>query len=339
MIQFLKNVSLKPYNTFGIDQKASKFCEITTTQDLISLVKGGSLTGQPLLVLGGGSNLLLTKDFDGLVLKNGIKGIEVVEETGAYVRVKVGAGENWHAFVMYALDHNWAGIENLALIPGTVGAAPMQNIGAYGVEIKEVFHSLEAVDLSTGSLRVFDKAACDFGYRESIFKKELKDKYVITSVIFQLNKQPTFNTSYGAIADTLSEMGVQELSIRAIADAVISIRQSKLPDPAQIGNSGSFFKNPVVHKSLYASIKSEFPNVPGYPVSEDEIKIPAAWLIEQAGWKGYRSGQIGVHQRQPLVLVNYGGGKGQDILALARQIQKSVKDRFGVILNPEVNII
>ncbi len=339
MIQFLKNVSLKPYNTFGIDQKASNFCEITTTQDLISLVKEGSIADRPFLVLGGGSNILLTKDFDGLVLKNGIKGIEVVEETGAYVRVKVGAGENWHEFVMYALDHHWAGVENLALIPGTVGAAPMQNIGAYGVEIKEVFHSLEAVDLSNGSLRVFDKAECAFGYRESVFKKELKDKYVITSVIFQLNKQPNYNTSYGAIADTLSEMGVQELSIRAIAEAVISIRQSKLPDPAEIGNSGSFFKNPVVHKSLHASIKSEFSNVPGYPVSEDEIKIPAAWLIEQAGWKGYRSGQIGVHQRQPLVLVNYGGGKGQDILALAKEIQKSVKEKFGVLLNPEVNII
>ena len=338
MTEFKQNISLKPFNTFGIEAKAATFFEFTSLNELKEALLSRA-ADQELLILGGGSNLLLTQDFAGLVLKNGLKGISLEREDDGHVWVRAMAGENWHEFVMHCIDQGWAGIENLSLIPGTVGAAPMQNIGAYGVEIKQVFESLEAVEIATGEVHTFDNATCEFGYRESIFKKAAKGQYVIASVLFRLNKAPKFNTSYGAIQDTLKEMGVEELTIRAVSDAVIHIRQSKLPDPAEIGNAGSFFKNPTVDKIDYEGLRAEFPSIPGYKQPEDRVKIPAAWLIEQAGWKGKTFDQIGVHKKQPLVLVNYGEGKGADIKELAFKVRDSVAEKFGIELTPEVNII
>ena len=338
MTQFQENVSLQPYNTFGIEVKAATFFEFTTEQALIEALQQRDKS-QPLLILGGGSNMLLTQDFAGLVLKNGLKGISLQKEDDAHIWVRVMAGENWHQFVLHCIDQGWAGVENLSLIPGTVGAAPMQNIGAYGVEIKSVFESLQAVEIATGQVHEFDNDTCEFGYRESIFKKAAKGKYIITSVLFRLNKDPEFNTSYGAIQDTLQEMGVEQLSIKAVSDAVIKIRQSKLPDPAEIGNAGSFFKNPTIDGIDYEGLKAEFPNIPGYKQPHNQVKVPAAWLIDQAGWKGKTFGKIGVHKNQPLVLVNYGGGQGADIRDLAYRVRASVAEKFGIELTPEVNII
>ncbi|MFY0592284.1 UDP-N-acetylmuramate dehydrogenase [Roseivirga sp.] len=337
MTSFKEDVSLKPYNTFGIEAKAKRFIAFHTVTKLQSaLAEQGS---DALLVLGGGSNVLLTQDFQGLVLKNELKGIEVVEENEEHIFVKVAAGENWHEFVLHCISQQWAGVENLSLIPGTVGAAPMQNIGAYGVEIRQVFESLEALEIATGVLKTFNNKECEFGYRESVFKKALKGKFIITSVVFKLNKEASFNTSYGAIQTTLDELGVTEISIKAISDAVIHIRQSKLPDPAEIGNAGSFFKNPEIDKIDYEGLKATFLNIPSYALPSGMVKIPAAWLIEQAGWKGKTFGEIGVHKNQPLVLVNYGNGKGLDLKDLAFKIQQSVSDKFGILLTPEVNII
>lgn len=337
MIELQEQISLKEFNTFGLDVCAKRFASFSTVAELKSGLH--QLNGDQLLILGGGSNVLLTQNFDGLVLKNEIKGIEVIEEDNQHITVAVGAGENWHQFVMHAIEHNWAGIENLSLIPGTVGAAPMQNIGAYGVEIKQVFDHLEAIEIATGQLHTFSNSACEFGYRESIFKKSHKGQFVITKVVFKLSKTPEFNISYGAIQDTLKEMGGSDLSIKAVSDAIIKIRQSKLPDPAEIGNSGSFFKNPEVDAIDYEGLKAEYPNIPGYKLPDGRIKIPAAWLIEQDGWKGKKFDQIGVHKNQPLVLVNYGQGKGADIRDLAFDIRSSVAKKFGIELTPEVNII
>ena len=338
MINFQTGTSLQPFNTFGIEAAAAAFYEFQTVEGLIEALAQREKE-QELLILGGGSNVLLTRDFPGLVLRNGLKGIEVLEEDSDHIWVKSMAGENWHSFVMHSIAQGWAGIENMSLIPGTMGAAPMQNIGAYGVEIKQVFESLEAIEISSGELHRFDNAACEFGYRESIFKKAAKGRYVIVSVTLKLNKTPEFNTSYGAIQDTLKEMGVEELSLRAVSDAVIKIRQSKLPDPAEIGNAGSFFKNPSIDKLDYEGLRVEFHSIPGYKQPEDKVKVPAAWLIDQAGWKGKTFGKIGVHKNQPLVLVNYGGGQGADIRDLAMKVRESVVQKFGVELTPEVNII
>ena len=337
MSEILSNHSLKPYNTFGLDVKAKNFA---TFNNLETLKKGIQLAkNQELLILGGGSNLLFTKDYDGLVLKNEMSGVEVINEDSAHYFVEAQAGENWHQFVLKCIANNWAGAENLSLIPGTVGAAPMQNIGAYGVEIIQIFDHLKAMEIATGEVHTFNKEDCQFGYRESVFKKSLKGKYVITSVCFKLKKTPEFNTSYGAIADTLESMGVSELSIKAVSDAVIQIRQSKLPDPKEIGNSGSFFKNPEIDKIDFEGLKAEFPGIPGYPLPNNKVKVPAAWLIDQDGWKGKTFGKIGVHKNQPLVLVNYGGGNGADIRDLAFKIQSSVTSKFGIELTPEVNIV
>ncbi|GAB5522184.1 MAG: UDP-N-acetylmuramate dehydrogenase [Roseivirga sp.] len=338
MIEIKQNVSLKPFNTFGLEAAAASFYEFTNIEALKKVLAARDKS-QPLLILGGGSNMLLTQDFDGLVLKNGLRGIEKIKEDEDHIWIQVMAGENWHQFVLHCIEKQWAGVENLSLIPGTVGAAPMQNIGAYGVEIKHVFESLQAVEIASGEVHNFDNQTCEFGYRESIFKKAAKGKYVIASVTFRLNKVPVFNTSYGAIQDTLKDMGVEKLTLKAVSDAVISIRQSKLPDPEEIGNAGSFFKNPTIDKFDYEGLKAEFGSVPGYKQPNDMVKVPAAWLIEQAGWKGKTFGQIGVHKNQPLVLVNYGEGKGADIRNLAFEIQASVADKFGIELTPEVNII
>lgn len=330
---------LKPYNTFGIDVKAKLFARFDSVQELQELLQMPELKQEPKLILGGGSNLLFTKDFEGVVLQNGIKGISKVGEDGEYVYLQAGGGEVWHDFVLHTLDQNLGGIENLSLIPGTVGAAPLQNIGAYGVELKDVFQELEAVHISTGEVKRFDSEACQFGYRESVFKNELKGQYIVTHVTFKLHKKHHFNTSYGAIKATLEDMQVKEPSIQAISKAVCHIRQSKLPDPKQIGNAGSFFKNPEIPVTQFESLQAQYPSMPSYPVSETMVKVPAGWLIEQCGWKGKIIGNYGVHKDQALVLVNYGGAKGEDIQKLAFEVIESVKEKFGIALKPEVNIM
>ncbi|MFD2573337.1 UDP-N-acetylmuramate dehydrogenase [Spirosoma soli] len=341
MLNLESNVSLKSYNTFGINANARYWVDVSHEEDLKTLLQLTEFIDTPKLILGGGSNVLLCHDFDGLVVKISIQGIDVIREDENHIYVRAGAGVNWHEFVMFCVTHSYAGLENLSLIPGTVGAAPMQNIGAYGVELEQVFESLTAVHIPTGEQKTFTHSDCAFGYRESAFKRELKGQYIITSVTFQLDKHPTFHTRYGAIQETLAEMGVtdENLSISAISQAVIRIRRSKLPDPAQIGNAGSFFKNPEIAKTQFDELKAEYPSLPGYPIGEDKVKVPAGWLIEQAGWKGYRSGDAGVHTKQALVLVNYGSATGPDILALAKRVQESVLDKFGVIITPEVNVI
>ena len=333
-----KNVSLKEFNTFGIDKKAKYFYQVSSVQEVIKALETAKNLNLPIFVLGGGSNILLTKDIEALVIKMDIKGIRLVSESEEHVYVKVGAGEIWHDFVLHAINSGWAGIENLSLIPGTVGASPMQNIGAYGVEIKEVFDHLEAMNIETMKLETFDHAACKFGYRESIFKHEAKNKYIITHVTFRLNKKAVFNTSYGAIKATLDQLAIEQLSLDAISQAVIAIRKSKLPDPQVIGNAGSFFKNPTLDAVHYAELQKRYPDIPGFP-NEVGIKVPAAWLLEQAGWKGKTFDKIGIHKDQPLVLVNYGGGDGKDIKLLSQKIQKDIQAKFDIMLQPEVNFI
>lgn len=416
MTQFRENISLKSFNTFGIDVTARWFASFATSEELSALLVAQAFPR--LLILGGGSNVLFRDNIDGLVLKNEIRGIELIREDAKYVYVRAGAGENWHGFVSYCLQRNWAGVENLSLIPGSVGAAPMQNIGAYGVEIKEVFYELEAWDLHESKIYTFSLNDCAFGYRESVFKRKLKDRFIILNVTFRLNKVAHFHTEYGAIREELEKMGVQQLSIQAISQAVIRIRSSKLPDPKQIGNAGSFFKNPTVTAARFAVLKAAFPGIPGYPaaavpeslpepstelssepsgsqpgalsssqpgsmssqssgspqpvpgVAQSEpgslqsqpgspqpapsatqpqpgtsqpqpttVKLAAGWLIEQCGWKGYRRGDAGCHALQALVLVNYGQATGKEIYDLSEEILQSVKNKFGVELEREVNII
>jgi UDP-N-acetylmuramate dehydrogenase len=333
-------ISLKAYNTFGMDVKAKYFVEINRIEQYIALMQSTIYADVDQLFLGGGSNLLLTKDVEALCIKISIEGISIEKEDANHVWLKAGAGVNWDDFVQYAVDHQWYGIENLSLIPGTVGAAPMQNIGAYGVEIKDTFDYLEALNLSTLTLERFDKNACQFGYRESYFKHEGKSKYLITSVCFKLAKEANLQTSYGAIQEVLTQKNITSPNIRQVADAVISIRQSKLPNPKEIGNSGSFFKNPTVSKLEAERLKNAFSGIPHYAVSgSTDIKFPAGWFIEQAGWKGYRSGDAGVHAHQALVLVNYGNATGNEIFFLSEQIKKSIFEKFGIQLETEVNII
>jgi UDP-N-acetylmuramate dehydrogenase len=333
-----ENISLKPFTTFGIDQKAKYFTRVGTLSELKLALIAAKEKHLPVYILGGGSNILLTRDVEGLVIKLEIKGIHLVKEEGDQLWVEVGAGEMWHELVLHCIEREWAGLENLSLIPGTVGASPMQNIGAYGVEIKDVFASLQAMHRETLEMHSFDAEACQFGYRESVFKQTLKDQYVITSVTFRLSRTPNFHLEYGAIREVLAANGIAQPSIRAISDAVIQIRQSKLPDPKEIGNAGSFFKNPTIPTSQFDLLKSNYPGIPGYPSSEG-VKVAAGWLIEQAGWKGKRIGDVGVHAKQALVLVNYGGGSGEEIKSLSQQIQTSVLEKFGIHLHPEVNFI
>jgi len=335
MIQ--ENISLLPFNTFGIDVKAKRFGVFNDIESLRDLLT--KKHEDELLVIGGGSNLLLTKDFDGLVLKNEIKGIHIISENEEEVIVSAGAGENWHAFVLYCIDNNWAGIENLSLIPGSVGASPMQNIGAYGVEIKDVFDQLKAVQIETGEIHTFDAPSCAFGYRESVFKRKLKGQFIICEVTFKLNKKSKKNTSYGAIEQELAKKGITDPNIREISNAVISIRTSKLPNPALLGNAGSFFKNPTITLALAEELIEKFPNLPNYPSTEGMRKLAAGWLIEKAGWKGYRRSNHGVHKDQALVLVNYGGSTGNEVYQLSSDIIDSVQEMFGVTLEREVNIL
>ncbi len=342
-MQIQENISLRPYNTFGIDAKARYFATFKDTDELEELTTHDSRLTT--LILGGGSNILFTKDYNGLVLKNEIAGIKVLHEEPEYVFVKAGAGENWHSFVMDCISHNWAGVENLSLIPGCVGASPMQNIGAYGVELSSVFLSLEAFHLKEKKLVTFTAGDCEFGYRESVFKSKFKDQFVILTVTMRLKKHPVFHTSYGAIEQELEKMGVKELSIKAISQAVINIRTSKLPDPKEIGNAGSFFKNPSVSKEKFQDLNSKFPGIIGHENVDGTVKLAAAWLIEQSGpengtsWKGYRKGDAGCHAKQALVLVNYGNAQGKEIHDLGKAIHQSVKNKFDISLETEVNII
>jgi UDP-N-acetylmuramate dehydrogenase len=337
MITLQENVSLQPYNTFGLDVSANYFYIANNVVDLQTVLL--ERANVPLFILGGGSNILLTQNFSGLVIKNNIKGIEIAKEDDKQIWLQIGAGVVWQDLVAYAIAHQYAGIENLSLIPGTVGAAPIQNIGAYGVELTEVFDSLCAVKISDGSLHHFNHTDCRFGYRDSIFKKTLKNQFAIVTVILRLNKKPQFNISYGGLAEKLQQAGIQELTLQSVSDAVIAIRRSKLPDPAVIGNAGSFFKNPIITLAHYQQLQAQYPELPQFAYDDTHVKIPAAWLIERCGYKGKRLGPIGVHQHQALVLVNEGGGSGHALLALAREIQQTVQQRFLVQLEMEVNII
>ncbi len=343
MTKIEKNILIKQYNTFAINAYANEYACFNSVENLQELLDlGQQITNNQqnsILILGGGSNLLFTSNFDGIILKNEVKGIRILKEDEHHIYIQAGAGESWHQFVLYCIEHGLAGVENLSLIPGNVGASPMQNIGAYGVEIKDVFHSLEAYHIKDKKLVTFTLNDCEFGYRESVFKRRYKDQFVITSVTYRLNRIPTFNTSYGAIEQELEKMGVKELSIKAISDAVINIRRSKLPDPAVIGNAGSFFKNPEVGSSQFAVLSSQFPGIVGYHLPNGNVKLAAGWLIEQCGWKGYRKGDAGCHERQALVLVNYGNATGKEIFDLSEEILHSVKAKFGVSLEREVNIV
>ena len=340
-----ENVSLRPYNTFGLDVRACYFARFTSADELRQLLQMPRVQAAEKLVLGGGSNLLFTQDFGGAVLKNEIRGLQITAEDGdtQTALVRAGAGESWHGLVEFALNQNLSGLENLSLIPGTVGAAPLQNIGAYGAELRDTFEHLEAVEMSTGELRVFAAGECGFGYRESVFKNVLKGQFVVTAVTFRLHRQARPNVRYGALTETLAEMGIAgEPTPQEVSRAVVHIRRSKLPDPAQVGNAGSFFKNPEVSQARFNHLKSEYPELPGYPVPGGG-KVPAGWLIEQAGWKGLRrgagTGTHGVHDRQALVLVHHGGATGNELRQLAEEIISSVRQQFGIELHPEVNIL
>lgn len=317
---------------------ARSYVAISDTSQLRELLDVSNRSNEPYFILGGGSNVLFTKNIEALVIHNRMIGIEVMAENDSHIWIKAGAGVVWHDLVMHCISNNWAGIENLALIPGSVGASPMQNIGAYGVEIKDVFDSLEAIHLKENALVTFDKDACSFGYRESVFKNKHKGDFIITSVTYRLNKYPDFHISYGAISAELERMEVTSLSIQAVAEAVMRIRRSKLPDPKIIGNAGSFFKNPEITTKQFESLKSLFPEIVGYPVNEQFTKVAAGWLIEYCGWKGYRRGDAGCHHQQALVLVNYGYATGNEIYQLSEDIMQSVKNKFGIQLEREVNI-
>lgn len=336
-MQFSRGKSLKPYNTFGVDVKADRFVSVTSVDELKEVLQ--QTYASELFLLGGGSNMLLTQDLDKTVVHLNLLGKKIVKETDEEVWVEAMAGENWHTFVLYCLENGFGGLENLSLIPGNVGTTPVQNIGAYGVEIKDHFDSCRVLNIQTLQESIFSLEDCKFGYRDSIFKNALKDQVVILSVTFRLTrKNHKLNTSYGSIDKYLEQKGVLYPGIKEVSDAVIEIRRSKLPDPKVLGNSGSFFKNPVISKEKLHSLQEEFPEIPFYPLSENQVKVPAGWLIERAGLKGYREGDAGVHQNQALVLVNYGQASGSEILSLAKRVQEKVDHLFGIKLQPEVNI-
>jgi len=331
-----ENISLRSHNTFGIDVKTKKLATVKNVNELKNILSNNLL---PLCILGGGSNILFTKDFDGLIIKNELKGIQLINENDTEIYLKVASGEVWHEFVLFCIKNNYCGIENLSLIPGSVGASPMQNIGAYGVEVKDFITEVEAMHLKSLKITYFSTNDCEFDYRSSIFKTKEKGNYFITSVTFRLNKQPNINTSYGAIQSELEAKGISNPTIKDVSDAVICIRESKLPNPKEIGNAGSFFKNPSVSNEKAEALKNEFPAIPNYPQNNGTTKIAAGWLIEQCGFKGKTFGNYGVHKNQALVLVNYGGAQGKDIYALSETIIDAVQQKFGILLEREVNVI
>jgi len=338
MSNILNNYPLKNHNTFGVAAKAKYFASFSSEDQLAELLKDNICKTEPLFILGGGSNILLTQDFDGLVLANNIKGIEIITENEKSTSIAVGAGEIWHDFVLWSIQKNLSGIENLALIPGLVGASPMQNIGAYGVEVKDVITKVSYIEIESGKQKSFTNSECNFSYRNSIFKDELKGRVVITEVVYKLSKTPLNNTKYGAITDELKRLN-KEPSPQSIAQAVINIRSSKLPDPKVLGNSGSFFKNPIIETTQFEKLQKDFPEMVGYKVSEKKTKIAAGWLIDNAGLKGYRKADAGVHKNQALVLVNYGNASGSEIIDLAKEIQQKIKAKYGIRIEPEVNIL
>jgi UDP-N-acetylmuramate dehydrogenase len=334
-----KNYPLATLNTFGIAATANYFVQIESLEQLRNIYQNDEYALEKKLLLGGGSNLLFTNNYQGIVLKMSMLGKSITKETNTHVYLKVAAGENWHQTVCYTIEQGWGGLENLSLIPGTVGAAPLQNIGAYGVELKDSFYELEAYNIVSGELHIFNNADCKFGYRDSVFKNEARGNYIVLSVTFKLNKKHQLHLEYGAIKEVLQQKNISKPTIADVAAAVVTIRQSKLPNPAEIGNAGSFFKNPEVALALFEKLKIQYPELPSYPVSDSTVKIPAGWLIEKAGWKGHRQGNVGVHNLQALVLVNYGGGTGQQVKELSEKIQASIFEKFGIKLQAEVNFV
>ena len=334
------NVSLRPYNSFGFDTMAKQFAEINAISDLQALIQSGALQHQKTLILSGGNNILFQNEvFDGIVVYINTKGIEILREDGNDVVVRAQAGEDWPDFVRFCVGKGWHGVENLAHIPGKVGAAPVQNIGAYGMELKDSFLQCEAMELTTGETKAFTKEDCRFGYRESVFKNELKGKFVITSVDFLLKKEAPLHLEYGNIKAYLEQNGIESPTLQQLHDAICAIRDAKLPDVKQIGSAGSFFKNPVIERAQFEVLQKDYPTMPHYDEPNGKVKVPAGWLIEQAGWKGWRDEHVGVYDKQALVLVHYGGGKGHDIVELAHKIQDSVEKKFGIRISPEVNFV
>ncbi len=338
-MEILENHSLLKYNTFGIDISAKFFSSIDTVDSLSEVLNNKTYKNKNKLILGGGSNILFTQNQDALVLLNQIKGIKVEAENAKSWVISAGGGENWHGFVLHCIEKGYAGIENMSLIPGSVGASPIQNIGAYGTEVKDVFEWLEAYHIPTGKVHRFSHLDCKFGYRESVFKNKLKGEYFIIKVAYRLTKNPNLNTSYGAINKALEEMKITSPTLKNISDAVISIRESKLPDPEKIGNSGSFFKNPIIENSILNKVKETYPELTSYPASDTHSKVAAGWLIDKAGWKGKTLNNYGVHKHQALVLVNYGGATGKEIYDLSSEIIHSVKEKYGIELEREVNVL
>jgi UDP-N-acetylmuramate dehydrogenase len=334
-----ENYPLRQRHSFATEASARFVTTLFKAEDLQALREATPWQNRPHLILGAGSNTLFQKDFPGLIIFNHIRGIDIVNESSEHVWLKVGAGENWHELVQFCISHNYAGIENLSLIPGTVGAAPIQNIGAYGVELESVFHELSAVELASGKQQKFSHTDCDFGYRYSVFKHQLAQQYCITDVTLRLNKNLTYHLDYGQIRETLKEMGVESPSIKSISEAIMTIRRRKLPDPTQLPNAGSFFKNPVIDNEHFAVLLKSYPNIPHYAQENNMSKIPAAWLIEQCGWRGKRCGPVGVHEHQALVIINYDHGTGEEICKLAETIQADVRKKFLIELTPEVSII
>ncbi len=337
-MEFRENISLKPYNTFGVEASAEYFGVIRQSGELSGLLSWRS-PEKPMLILGEGSNILFVGDFPGIVLHNALKGIDLIEENADDCLLKVSAGENWSDFVDYTVELGWGGIENLSLIPGTVGAAPIQNIGAYGAELGEVLVNVEACNLLTGEIKVFSNEECYFGYRTSIFKTTCKGQFLVTSITLQLSKNPKLNLRYAPLKKAFEDRKIQDVDVREVSNAVKEIRRSKLPDPEKIGNAGSFFKNPVVKQLLAEALQKEFPDIPVYPAEAGRVKVAAGWLIEQSGWKGRRFGDAGVHEKQALVLVNYGDATGAEIYALSESIRKDVESKFGISMEREVTVV
>ena len=337
-MEILTDFSLKNYNTFGIEAKATQFVAVHDIADLKTVLEQNK--SQKKFILGGGSNMLLTKDIEALVIHIDLKGKKIKQENDDFVWVESQAGENWHEFVLWTINQDFGGLENMSLIPGNVGTTPVQNIGAYGTEIKDTFVSCEAMAIENQEIRTFTKEECHFGYRESIFKNDVNDQYIITAVVFKLTKRNhKINTSYGDISGELLKNNITNPTLKDVSNAVIAIRKSKLPDPAELGNSGSFFKNPIVLKSDFEKIHQQFPEMRYFDISETEVKVPAGWLIEQAGFKGKRFGDAGIHKNQALVLVNYGKATGQEILNVSKEIQATVFKKFGIHVEAEVNVI
>ena len=332
------NFSLKNYNTFSIDATAEKFVAVHSILELETILKEQKKSEK--FILGGGSNMLLTQNINALVIHIDLKGIKIVNQNDDFVEIECQSGENWHEFVLWTINNGFGGLENMSLIPGNVGTTPVQNIGAYGTEIKDTFVSCSAINIENQSIKSFSNAECNFGYRESVFKNELKNQYIITSVTFKLTtKNHKINISYGDIKTELEKNNITIPTLIDVSNAVIAIRQSKLPDPKILGNSGSFFKNPIISKKAFEIVKGKFPDIKHFEISDSEVKVPAGWLIEQVGFKGKRIGDAGVHKNQALVLVNYGNATGQEILDLSKNIQKTVFEKFGIAIETEVNIV